>query len=171
VSLWTDVATRGTTDGLRQVSGIDVDVQYAPGREAIPGPDSIGAWVTAALQGQRQTAELSVRVVDDDEMRGLNRRFRLQDKSTNVLSFPCAVPGMPELLGDLVISQEVVRREASEQGKSVDAHFAHLVVHGVLHLLGYDHIAAEEAAVMEARERDILEQMGYADPYQDNHDG
>jgi probable rRNA maturation factor len=78
---------------------------------------------------------------------------------------------MPELLGDLVISQEVVRREASEQGKSVDAHFAHLVVHGVLHLLGYDHIAAEEAAVMEARERDILEQMGYADPYQDNHDG
>ena len=114
---------------------------------------------------------MSVRVVADPEMRELNRRFRHRDKITNVLSFPCTVPGASAMLGDLVISRTVVECEAAEQGKTVDAHFAHMVVHGVLHLLGYNHLDDGEAAVMEAREQTILATLGYDNPYQDNaHD-
>jgi len=147
-----------------------IDVQYAVNRAGLPGPERISVWACAALP-YRHAAELSVRVVDDTEMRELNRRFRQQDKTTNVLSFPYSVPGMPALLGDLVIDYVVVEREASEQRKSVEAHFAHIVVHGVLHLRGYDHVDDKEALLMEAKEREILAVLGFPDPYRDDANG
>jgi probable rRNA maturation factor len=101
-------------------------------------------------------------VVGPAESRALNRRYRGKDKPTNVLSFPCEAPGE---LGDVVICAPVVAREAREQGKAVAAHWAHMVVHGVLHLRGFDHIRAAQAKVMEARERAILARLSFPDPY------
>lgn len=146
----------------------EIEVQYGLPDGGWPSPGQIRAWAVAALpewtSDDRGPAELVVRVVDEAEIRGLNRQYRHRDKPTNVLSFPCdaAVAG---LLGDLVISAPVVEREAREQGKTLDAHFAHMVVHGVLHLLGYDHLNDADAAVMEARERVVLASLGYVDPY------
>jgi probable rRNA maturation factor len=105
---------------------------------------------------------VTIRVVGAAESRRLNRRFRGKDKPTNVLSFPYDVPGA---LGDVVICAPVVNREAREQGKAPAAHWAHMVVHGVLHLLGHDHIRAADAKMMEARERAILARLSYPDPY------
>ncbi|MDN3517355.1 rRNA maturation RNase YbeY [Aquisalimonas lutea] len=127
-------------------------------------------WVTAALSGHRQDAEIVVRVVAPDEARALNRDYRGRDYATNVLSFPCEIPeafGPSGELGDLVICAEVVAREAQEQGKPLQDHWAHMVVHGTLHLLGYDHEEDGDAEVMEARERMILAGLGIADPYRD----
>lgn len=147
------------------MSGNDIDVQFSTEDEQMPSPDAIRAWVDAALDGHEQPLELSLRVVDEQEMRELNLRYRQQDKSTNVLSFPCSVANVPALLGDLVICRPVVEREAAEQGKSIEAHFAHMVVHGVLHLLGCDHQNDAEAAQMEASERKLLAGLGFDDPY------
>ncbi|HLQ86186.1 MAG TPA: rRNA maturation RNase YbeY [Salinisphaeraceae bacterium] len=110
---------------------------------------------------------LSVRIVDASESAALNERYRGRNVATNVLSFPAAVelPGM-RILGDLAVCASVVEREAREQGKSAAAHWSHMMVHGVLHLLGFDHIEDDEAATMEALERRILARLGYADPYQ-----
>ncbi len=116
--------------------------------------------------------DVCIRVVDEAESRALNDKFRQQDKPTNVLSFPAEVV-IPEseadidrILGDLVICDTVVRREAQSQKKRVHHHYAHMVVHGMLHLYGHDHVDAEEADVMEDIEREILERLGVADPYQ-----
>lgn len=109
-------------------------------------------------------ASLSIRVVGTAESRRLNRTWRGKDKPTNVLSFPAPATQSP-LLGDLAICAPVVAREAREQGKSAQAHWAHMVVHGVLHLLGYDHELDRDAAVMEARETALLANFGYANPY------
>ena len=110
-----------------------------------------------------------MRLVDEEESQTLNREYRGKDKPTNVLSFPSDLPAVVEndLLGDLVICVPVVAREANEQGKSLEAHWAHLVIHGLLHLMGYDHQTDEEALQMESRERELLQQLNYPDPYID----
>ena len=124
-------------------------------------------WIRAALQGRCDDAELSLRLVDEDEGQELNRRYRGKDRATNVLSFPAGNLGdlRPMPLGDLVICAPLVAREAAEQGKTLDAHWAHLCVHGALHLLGYDHQAAAGAKEMEGLEVAILARLGYQDPY------
>ena len=151
----------------------DIEVQFSltaaavDAAAALPATEDIVGWAEAALGERGGPLEVSVRVVDEVEMCELNQRFRQKDNSTNVLSFPAAVPGMPALLGDLAICAAVVRREAIEQGKTVDAHFCHMVVHGVLHLLGHDHQNDAEATTMEAAERAILTTLGYPDPYRE----
>jgi probable rRNA maturation factor len=150
-----------------------VDVDIASTADGIPSATAIRDWVKSALDVSRQpaaAAEVSVRIVEEAEMRTLNRDFRQQDKSTNVLSFPAgAIVGLPadadQLLGDIVVCAPVVAREAAEQGKQLPHHWAHMVVHGVLHLLGYDHQSDEQAADMEALEKQALERHGIGNPY------
>lgn len=149
----------------------DVSVTYATARKGVPSSASFRRWAAAALAGRDAPAELAIRIVGADEGRELNRTYRGKDYATNVLSFPAERPeGLPadvELpyLGDLVVCAEVVAREAAEQGKRPADHWAHLTVHGVLHLLGWDHVDDAEAEAMEARERQILAGLGIADPY------
>ncbi|RUL76767.1 rRNA maturation RNase YbeY [Dyella choica] len=144
-------------------------LSYGTPRAGVPSPVSFRRWVEAALAGarRRRPAELSVRIVGTREGRMLNRTYRDKDYATNVLSFPVELPPgvrLP-LLGDIAICAPVVRREAAEQGKLVAHHWAHLTVHGVLHLLGYDHIEEAEATRMEAMETRILKGLGVPDPY------
>jgi probable rRNA maturation factor len=148
------------------VSGaVTVDVDRAI--DAGPPDADLARWVGAALAGREADAEVAVRIVDADEGRALNAQWRRRESATNVLSFPADLP--PELgealLGDLVICAPVVAREAAEQGKAEADHWAHLVVHGVLHLLGHDHQDDAEAEAMEALERHVLAGLGIADPY------
>ncbi|MDZ7804127.1 rRNA maturation RNase YbeY [Thiohalophilus sp.] len=145
---------------------IEVEVQ----RIAAAGPNEadIQRWVSAALHAeQRDDAELTVRIVDEDESTELNEQYRHKSGPTNVLSFPFECPPEVELdlLGDLVICAPVVQREAREQGKQEMAHWAHMIVHGTLHLLGYDHLQQDEAEAMERREISIMEELGYTNPY------
>ncbi|RBH40285.1 rRNA maturation RNase YbeY, partial [Xanthomonas oryzae pv. oryzae] len=124
---------------------LDVAVSYALPRAGLPSAVSFRKWVAAALKGRIREADLAVRLVDEKEGCSLNHHYRGKDYATNVLSFPAELPeGLPKgikmpLLGDLVICAPVVAREAAEQGKSLAAHYAHLTVHGTLHLLGWDH--------------------------------
>ena len=113
--------------------------------------------------------ELTIRLVTPDESQQLNAEYRGKDKPTNVLSFPFeAPPQVPiPLLGDLIVCVDVVEQEAAEQGKTTTAHWAHMIVHGCLHLLGYDHIKDDEAEIMEGLEREIMAQLGFSDPYSD----
>lgn len=140
-------------------------VQYATARRGVPAAASLRRWARAALG--RAPGAVTVRIVGGAESARLNRRYRARAGATNVLSFPAApLPdGRRPLLGDLVIAAPVVAREATAQGKAPAAHWAHMVVHGCLHLLGYDHQAAAAAARMEGRERRILHRLGYPDPY------
>lgn len=135
----------------------------------IPRSDSFQRWVQAALQvaRRRRASELAIRIVDAAEGRELNHQYRGRDYATNVLSFPADLPPglrLP-LLGDLIICAPIVAREAAEQGKPLRDHYAHMTVHGVLHLLGYDHMVDDEAERMEALERRALAGLGIADPY------
>lgn len=146
-----------------------VHLGYAVPRRGVPAPASFRRWVAAALRGagRRRAAELSIRIVDAAEGRALNRDYRGRDYATNVLSFPAELPPgvhLP-LIGDLAICAPVVAREAAEQGKAVREHYAHLTVHGVLHLLGHDHVEDAQAERMEALETRILAGLGIADPY------
>ena len=146
-----------------------VHVSYALPRRGLPAPVSFRHWVAAALAGvrRRAAAELAIRIVGAAEGRALNRRYRSRDHATNVLSFAAELPPglrLP-LLGDLVICAPVVAREAREQGKPLAAHYAHLTVHGVLHLLGHDHQDEGPARRMEALETRILAGLGIIDPY------
>ncbi|WP_242451793.1 rRNA maturation RNase YbeY [Rhodanobacter sp. T12-5] len=146
-----------------------VHVGYAVPRAGLPAPASFQRWVEAALRGakRRKPGELAIRIVDTDEGRALNRDYRGKDYATNVLSFPAELPpgvALP-LIGDLAICAPVVLREAAEQGKLARDHWAHLTIHGVLHLLGHDHIEDAEAEAMEALETRILAGLGIADPY------
>jgi len=145
---------------------IEVDVQNATEFDPVPGDDQLGRWAAAALQG-RQDAELTLRLVDEPESRALNERYRGKDRPTNVLSFPAELPEELDipLLGDIVICAPLVAEEASSQGKPVEAHWAHLVVHGVLHLLGHDHQQEAEAREMEAIEVELLASLGFPNPY------
>jgi probable rRNA maturation factor len=135
-------------------------VQFAAQAAPLPTRAEVRKWVRAAHPG---AAELTVRFVDAEEGRALNARYRGKDYATNVLTFPYARE--PLLSGDLVLCAPVVLREAAEQGKAAAAHFAHLVVHGMLHLQGHDHEKAAEARAMEQKEREILARLGYPDPY------
>lgn len=122
-----------------------------------------------AVPGEGAPLEISLVFTDDAEQRALNRDYRGKDRTTNVLSFPNMddpeTPGVPRLLGDVVLARETVLREAAEQNKTAADHTAHLLVHGVLHLLGYDHETPDEAEEMESLEREILALLGVADPY------
>lgn len=150
---------------------LDVAVSYALPRAGLPAAVSFRRWVAAALEGRIREADLAIRVVDIKEGQSLNRHYRGKDYATNVLSFPAEIPeGLPKgvnfpLLGDLVICAPVVAREADEQSKALNAHYAHMTVHGVLHLLGWDHEDDKEAEAMEQLEREILAELGIADPY------
>lgn len=150
---------------------LDVTINYAVPRTGIPAAISFRKWVAAALANRIREADLAIRIVGSKEGRSLNRHYRGKDYATNVLSFPAEVPeGLPKgvkmpLLGDLVLCAPVVAREAKEQKKPLAAHYAHLTVHGVLHLLGWDHDDEREAECMEQLEREILATMGIADPY------
>jgi probable rRNA maturation factor len=145
---------------------IEVEVQYAADAEGLPAAADFRRWVVAAL-GEVADAELAVRVVDREESRRLNATYRGKDAPTNVLSFPADLPPGVDLplLGDIVICAPLVAREADEQHKTLADHWAHLTVHGVLHLLGHDHRTDEEAGEMEALETRILTGLGCADPW------
>lgn len=145
-----------------------ITIQYAVSHPDIPARPLLRQWVKAALEGQRQQARLTIRVVDEQEGTELNEQWRHKSGPTNVLSFPCEGLEMiaPDLLGDIVICSPVVEREAAAQGKTPLAHWAHLVIHGTLHLLGYDHIQEAQARQMEGLETAILHRLGYPDPYQ-----
>lgn len=147
---------------------LTLEVQYAVEGAGVPDEERLQRWVAAALRGRRQQAELVIRVVDEAESAALNRTYRGKDRPTNVLSFPFDAPPPVEsaLLGDLVICAPVVQREARAQGKPLEAHWAHMVVHGVLHLLGHEHQNDVQAAEMESLEVGILGTLGFRDPYQ-----
>ena len=150
---------------------LELDLQNASSATTIPGEDDFRRWCELALRQRSADSELTIRLVDEDEGRELNRTWRHKDYATNVLSFPAEIPeGILDipLLGDLVICVAVVEREAAEQGKALQAHWAHLVIHGCLHLLGFDHLEDEEAEEMEALERDLLAELGHPDPYADD---
>ncbi len=151
------------------MSTTTVHVGYAVPRTGIPAAASFRRWVDAALRGakRRKATELSIRIVDTAEGRALNRDYRGKDYATNVLSFEAELPPGVKLplIGDLAICAPVVAREAAEQGKRERDHWAHLTVHGVLHLLGYDHIEDADAEVMEALETRVLADLGIANPY------
>ncbi|GAB3465579.1 rRNA maturation RNase YbeY [Azotobacter salinestris] len=146
---------------------LELDLQVASDRP-LPAESDFRRWCELALRQRSADSELTIRLVDEAEGRELNRTWRHKDYPTNVLSFPADIPdGLLDipLLGDLVICVPVVEREAAEQDKAPDAHWAHLVIHGCLHLLGYDHIEDAEAEEMESLERDLLAELGYPDPY------
>lgn len=145
-----------------------VDLQIATENiEGLPTEEQIVQWATDAVQPEGNEVEMTVRIVDEAESHELNLTYRGKDRPTNVLSFPFECPDEVELplLGDLVICRQVVEREASEQEKPLMAHWAHMVVHGSLHLLGYDHIEDDEAEEMESLETQIMQGLGFADPY------
>ncbi|WP_330925977.1 rRNA maturation RNase YbeY [Candidatus Sororendozoicomonas aggregata] len=154
-----------------------IDLQVACSAEGVPDVSLFTRWATAAVGNSRASAEISIRVVDAIEGAELNQHWRNKQGPTNVLSFPCDFPdelNIP-LLGDLVICAPVIAREAREQHKTPQAHWAHMVIHGTLHLLGYDHIEDSDARVMELLEIELLEALGFPNPYQAtpsfNHSG
>ena len=150
------------------MGSIFVDLQIATENiEGLPTEEQIVQWATAAVQPEGDEVEMTVRIVDEAESHELNLTYRGKDRPTNVLSFPFECPDEVELplLGDLVICRQGVEREAAEQDKPLMAHWAHMVVHGSLHLLGYDHIEDDEAEEMESLETQIMQGLGFDDPY------
>lgn len=147
--------------------GIIVDFENGT-QQTTPDARSFEQWIKAALADRYEQAELSVRIVDEEEMTELNSQFRGQDKPTNVLSFPAELPEILDipLLGDIAICAPVIEREASEQNKPLESHYAHMSVHGALHLAGYDHIEHKQAEEMETLEIEILGKLGFANPYE-----
>ena len=148
---------------------LDVSVEYAIPRAGLPAAVSFRKWVAAALAGRIREADLAIRIVGTKEGRALNRHYRGRDYATNVLSFPAELPEGVKLplLGDIVLCAPVVAREAREQKKALAAHWAHLTVHGALHLLGWNHEDTREAECMEQLEREILADLGIEDPYRE----
>ena len=149
-------------------NSIIIDIQKASKGQRSPSAALLKQWCAAALKQQKiKHAELCIRIVDEKESAALNKQYRLKKGATNVLSFPSdtlPIPN-PPLMGDLVVCSTVVHREAGEQHKTQKAHWAHMVVHGCLHLLGYDHQKNREAVEMEALEIKILKQLGFDNPY------
>ena len=153
---------------------VTADVQVACDDPDIPAATDIQSWITAAIEqsGRRPAGDVdvAVRIVDADEIQTLNRLYRDKDKATNVLSFPAGnIDGLPAeagvLLGDVVVCASIVAAEANEQGKALADHWTHLIVHGTLHLLGFDHENDAEAVEMEALEIQILASQNVTDPY------
>ena len=148
-----------------------VDLQVASELPGLPTEQQLSQWASAAVRDERHESEVSIRIVDTEEGQELNLQWRGKDYATNVLSFPSDLPAELELplLGDLVICAPVVEREAAEQKKTPLSHWAHMVIHGTLHLLGYDHIEDPDAEAMEALETEIMASLGFSDPYQQDY--
>ena len=146
---------------------LELDVSYAARRPWVPSSRQLTEWAAASLPSKRRSVVLSVRVVGQARSQSLNAHYRRKNKPTNVLSFDGvgAAPDGRHYLGELVICAAVVAREALAQGKTLKAHWAHMTVHGVLHLLGFDHEHVAEAVKMTAREIQILDRLGFSDPY------
>ena len=149
---------------------IAVDLLVASESALLPTINDLERWVNAAAEHQPQENEISIRLIDKEESASLNQTWRDKEGPTNVLSFPAELPeGLPvSLLGDLAICAPVVEEEAEVQSKTLEAHWAHIVIHGTLHLLGYDHIDTKDAIEMESLETHIMNKLGYSDPYQTN---
>ncbi|KZN64216.1 rRNA maturation RNase YbeY [Pseudoalteromonas luteoviolacea] len=149
---------------------VDVDLQLACEFNDLPSENQFQNWAEKALLPYREHAEVTIRIADEAESQELNGQYRGKDKPTNVLSFPFEAPPGIELplVGDLIICPQVVFREAQEQEKSFHDHFAHMVIHGCLHLLGFDHINEQDAMEMESLEKEFLADLGIADPYRDD---
>ncbi|CAK9885738.1 MAG: Endoribonuclease YbeY [Candidatus Erwinia impunctatus] len=150
------------------MSGVTLDLQLAcENRQDLPEEREFALWLQAVIPQFQAESEVTIRIVDSAESQHLNHTYRGKVKPTNVLSFPFEAPPGIELplLGDLVICRQVVEQEALEQEKKLSAHWAHMVIHGSLHLLGYDHIEDDEAEEMEAIETEIMLALGYDDPY------
>ncbi|WP_394130483.1 rRNA maturation RNase YbeY [Shewanella maritima] len=148
---------------------LTLDLQIATEHAALPSQQDFELWARTAIGNGMDEAELTIRLVDDAESQQLNHSYRGKDKPTNVLSFPFESPPEVELplLGDLIICVNVVQKEAIEQNKPLQAHWAHMVIHGCLHLLGYDHIIDEEAEEMESLETQLIQGLGYDTPYKE----
>lgn len=144
-----------------------VDVQCATSSPALPGDSEFTRWVELVTHDLPYSVSVSVRLVDEEESQELNKRYRMRDAATNVLSFPCDLKDEQDVrvLGDIVVCAPLVAREAESQGKEANNHWAHLVIHGVLHLLGHDHQEPDEALIMESLEITLLEQLKINNPY------
>lgn len=147
---------------MSEAHKLSMSVQYASAAKNLPARPQLRRWVKAAL---RHNAQITLRIVDEEEGRELNKNYRGKDYPTNVLTFVYDEMPQPELSGDLVLCAPVVAREALEQRKELAAHYAHLVVHAILHLQGYEHDAEHDAIEMEHAETAIMAKLGYADPY------
>lgn len=150
------------------MNAIILDLQIATqDQQNLPSEEQINKWLNVILPQFMPNAELTIRIVDEAESQQLNNTYRHKDKPTNVLSFPFESPIEIEtpLLGDIVICKQIVEQEAKEQNKSLSSHWAHMITHGCLHLLGYDHIDDEEAQEMESLEIEIMAELGFANPY------
>ncbi|WP_125564383.1 MULTISPECIES: rRNA maturation RNase YbeY [Pseudoalteromonas] len=149
---------------------LEVDLQIASDFANLPSAEQFQLWAEKALLTYKEEAEVTIRIADEAESQELNSQYRGKDKPTNVLSFPFEAPPGIELplVGDLIICPQVVFREAEEQEKTFHDHFAHMVVHGCLHLLGFDHINEQDADEMESLEKEFLADLGIADPYRDD---
>ncbi|MDD7544998.1 rRNA maturation RNase YbeY [Actinobacillus porcinus] len=150
------------------MKNVIIDLQIASENQSnLPTLEQFTLWATQAVRAESVEPEITIRIVDEAESHELNLTYRGKDRPTNVLSFPFECPEEVELplLGDLIICRQVVEREAEEQGKPLLAHWAHMVVHGSLHLLGYDHIEDDEAEEMESLETEIMTGLGFEDPY------
>ncbi len=146
---------------------IELDIQHACDAQKLPSAAQLQSWVDIALEHYEKDFELTIRIVEISESQALNLQYREKDKPTNVLSFPFEVPEGIELnlLGDLVVCADIVAKEAKEQHKKLNHHWAHMVIHGCLHLLGYDHIDDDEAREMETLETRLLKELNITDPY------
>jgi len=146
----------------------DVIVQRVVAAKSLPSVIKLKRWAIAALTEKIDSAEMTIRIVDKSEITDLNSTYRHKHKPTNVLSFPFDMPDECDeirMLGDIVICADVIQEEAQAQQKTLEAHWAHMVIHGTLHLLGYDHERNEDAEIMESEEIKILHQLGFANPY------
>lgn len=146
----------------------DIEIQHASQQEPVPADQDLRDWAMLAMQADSDRRGLVIRLVDEKESRNLNMQYRGRDAATNVLSFPFEVPPQVESshLGDLVICVPVVNRQADEQGKPLEHHWAHMVIHGVLHLQGYDHEQEADADVMETAEINLLKKLRIENPYE-----
>lgn len=151
---------------------IHVAIQKESNADFIPQNEQFIQWTNAALTKELADAEVTIRIVDEKEARDLNKQWRGKDYATNVLSFPIdeEIADGTTLLGDIVICAPIVKQETEEQNKMIEAHWAHLVIHGILHLQGLDHENDAEANIMETKEISILSQFGYANPYENCHE-
>ena len=152
---------------------IDLQIATDEALESYPSLELMTKWATVALKtgGRNKDSEITIRKVNSEEIHQLNSTYRHVDRPTNILSFPFELPEGVEdlpLLGDLVVCKEVLERECKEQNKTLEEHFAHLIVHGCLHLIGYDHIEEEDAKEMEPLEIKAMEELGYDNPYKDD---
>lgn len=146
---------------------IDIEVQYATESRSLPDTKKIKNWVKSSLNNEVKRAEITIRIVDEDEGARLNEKWRSVSGPTNVLSFPYNedIKNLETVQGDVILCAPVIFREAKQQDKPVDAHWAHMVIHGTLHLQGYDHIQEDDANKMESLETDILNKLHFPDPY------